>query len=68
MKKVIDVKRFASGKPALTSSMSTGILKILLKYPSHPAINFEAMKLCWTNFQMQVAYAPKINMNESAHI
>ena len=46
MKKVIDVKRFASGKPALTSSMSTGILKILLKYPSHPAINFEAMKLC----------------------
>ena len=38
------MKKFASGKPALTSSMSTRILQILSKYPPHPACNFEAMK------------------------
>ena len=25
----------------------------LSKYPPHPAFNFEVMKWCWTNFQMQ---------------
>ena len=38
------MKKFASGKPALRSSMSTIIFQILSKYPLHPAFNFEAMK------------------------
>ena len=38
------MKKFASGKPALRSRMSTIILQILSKYPLHPAFNFEAMK------------------------
>ena len=54
-KKSICMKKFASGKPALRLSVSTGILQILSKYPSHPAYNFEATKWHWMNFQMQVA-------------
>ena len=38
------MKKFASGKPALRSSMSTRILQILSKYPLNHAFNFEAMK------------------------
>ena len=38
------MKKFASGKPALRLSVSTGILQILSKYPLHPAYNFEATK------------------------
>ena len=49
------MKKFASGKPALRSCMSTRTLAILTKYALHPSFNFEAMKSCWTNFQMQVA-------------
>ena len=43
-KKSICMKKFASRKPALRLSVSTGILKILSKYPPHPAYNFEATK------------------------
>ena len=38
------MKKSATGKPALRSSMSTRIFQILSKYPPHPAFNFEAMK------------------------
>ena len=45
MKKVaLYEKKFASGIPALRSSMSTKIFQILSKYPLHPTFNFEAMK------------------------
>ena len=52
---LICMKKFASGKPALRSSISTRSLQILSKYPPHPTFNFEAMKWCWMNYQIQVS-------------
>ena len=59
MKKAASLEKIRKWKTSFKIKYVNKNFVISSKYPPHPAFNFEAMKWCWTNFQIQVAWNKK---------